>query len=272
MNGEPAARGEVPGPAPGILPLLGFILLSACVHAFGFYLFQALYPPAAHVGAPPVQVGLLTPGTPEADAILRWINSENPARAVEPGRAAIPGLLSLPYIPSYSTVHARPTMAAAPAEEPLADPAGASGLELVEMAAASPGASPAPRAPAATALSFSGPLRDVAVGGLPALDGLRESDLGEELLPARFLLGVAENGEVQYVFLQESSGDKALDASAGRLVEKVRFGAAAGAQTSPRSTSAEPVPSTAPLTWGFATFYWGSPVYARPGPAGEATR
>jgi hypothetical protein len=257
MKGEPAT-GEMTGPMPGVLPLLGFILLSACVHAFGFYLFQAIYPPAARVGAPPAQVGLLTPGTPEADAILRWINSESPARAVEPARAAIPGLMSLPYIPSYSTVHARPTMAAAP-EQPLPDPTGAGGLELVEMAAASPGASPQPPAPAVTALSFSGPLRELAVAGLPSLGGLRESDLGE-LLPARFLLGVAESGEVQYVFLQDSSGDKALDANAGLLLEKVRFGAPAAAQA-----------SGGPLTWGFATFYWGSSVYARPSSAPEGT-
>ncbi len=123
----------------GVIPwtLLGFILLSACLHAFGFYVFQTVYPAAARIGPPPVQVALLSPGTPEADAILRWINSEDPALAAEPGNAPIPGLMSVPYIPSYATVHARPAMAPA-SEAPVPYPDGVSGLDLVQMAASSP--------------------------------------------------------------------------------------------------------------------------------------
>jgi len=252
MNAPPASA--LTRQEPGIIPwtLLGFTLLSACVHAFGFYIFQIIYPPAARVSPPPVQVGLLVPGTPEADAILRWIDSEDPALAAEPGHAPIPGLMSLPYIPSYATVHARPTMAAAP-DQPLPYPDGPSGLDLVEMAASHPTATPSLPAPAATALSFSGPLKDIAPATLPSLSALHEGDLGE-LQPARFLLGVSDQGEVRYVFLQDSSGDKALDSSAGRLLGQVRF------------------PSSAtPLTWGFATFYWGSAVYAHPSPASEAS-
>jgi hypothetical protein len=253
-SAEEAKKLVFRGLEAGVIPwtLLGFILLSACVHAFGFYIFQTIYPPAAHVGPPPVQVGLLSPGTPEADAILRWIDSEDPALAAQPGKAPVPGLMSLPYIPSYSTVHARPSMAAPP-EPPLPYPAGASGLDLVEMAAAHPAAPPPPPSPADTALSFSGPLKDAALDPLPSLDGLREADLGE-LQPARYLLGVSGQGEVQYVFLQDPSGDKALDAGAGRLLEQVHFRT-----------------SDAALTWGFATFYWGSAVYAQPTPAPEGS-
>jgi hypothetical protein len=263
MSGAPTNPGSPANPAnslvfsgheEGIIPwtLLGFIFLSACVHAFGFYIFQTIYPPAARVGAPPVQVGLLTPGTPEADAILRWIDSEDPALAAEPGKAPVPGLGSLPYTASYESIHARPAMAPSP-EEPLRYPAGASGLDVVQMAASHPAASPVPSAPAATVLNFSGPLKDAALEPLPSLTELHEADLGE-LQPARFLLGVSDHGDVQYVFLQNSSGDKTLDTSASRALEKVRFRA-----------------GTAALTWGFATFYWGSPVYARPAAAAEAT-
>jgi hypothetical protein len=232
--------------------LLGFILLSACIHAFGFYIFQTIYPPAAHVGPPPVQVGLLVPGTPEADAILHWIDSEDPALAAEPGRAPIPGLMDLPYTPSYATVHARPAMAPAP-EPALPYPAGASGLGLIRMAAAHPTASPPPPAKAATALSFSGGLDGAALDPLPALDGLHEADL-LPLQPARYLLGVSDRGEVQYVFIQDSSGDKTLDACAGRFLEQIRFRASSG-----------------PLRWGFATFHWGSAVYAQPAPEPESS-
>jgi hypothetical protein len=245
------------GHEPGFIPwtLLGFILLSAVVHAFGFYIFQTIYPAVARVGPPPVQVGLLVPGTPGADAILRWIDSEDPALAAQPGKAPIPGLMSLPYIPSYQSVHARPTMATA-AEPPLPYPDGASGLDLVKMAA-SRSAGPAPAgAPTATTLSFSGPL--VVAGPLPSFSGLHSAG-GDALEPTRFLLGVSDQGDVKYVFLQdflqESSGDPTLNASAASLLQQVKFR-----------------PSAEPLTWGFATFYWGPEVYAQPTPAAEVAK
>jgi hypothetical protein len=254
MNAESSKPLLFSGQESGIIPwtLLGFILLSACVHAFCFFLFQLVYPPASRVGPPPVQVGLIAPGTPEADAILRWIDSEDPALAAEPGHAPIPGLMSLPYIPSYATVHARPAMAPSPAQ-PLPYPAGASGLELVKMAASQPATPPRPPAPAATVLTFSGPLKSVALDSVPSLESLHEGDLGE-LQPARFLLGVSDKGEVRYVFLQDSSGDKTLDAGASRLLAAVRF-----------------TPTATPSMWGFATFYWGSGVYTQPVPASGGT-
>lgn len=259
MNADPAKNLVFGGHEPGVIPwtLLGFTFVSACLHAFGFYIFQTVYPPAAHVGPPPVQIGLLTPGAPGADAILRWIDSEDPALAAEPGKAPIPGLMSLPYIPSYSAaVHARPVMAST-TEQPLPYPAGVSGLDLVKMAAPHPAGPPPPIPGAATTISFSGALKDSVVYPLPSLDSLHEPDPGVQLQPAHFLIGVSDRGEVRYVFLQDlqdPSGDKTLDAAAGRVLEQVRFR-----------------PSSEPLTWGFATVYWGSAVYARPTPAPEAS-
>jgi hypothetical protein len=256
MN-APEAKGLVfSGREPGLIPwtLLGFILLSACVHAFGFFIFQTIYPAATRMAPPPAQVGFLTPGTPEADAILRWIDSEDPARAAVPSKAPVPLLMSLPYIPSYNSVHARPTMSP-PADLPLPDPDGVSGLDLVEIAAPHPAPSTPPPPPATTTLSFSTSLTPAAP--LPSFSDLHETETGE-LQPASFLLGVSDLGEVRYVFLQESSGDKSLDgldAHATAMLQKLRFR-----------------PSAAPLTWGFATFYWGSSAYAEPTPAPEASR
>ena len=237
----------------GAIPwtLLGFILVSACLHAFGFFLFQTIYPAAAPVKPPPAQVGLLTPGTPEADAILRWIESEDPALAAQPAKAPIPNLTTLPYIPSYASAHARPTMASA-AEPPLPYPDGASGLALVETAAAQPSAAQPVAAPAMTVVTFSSPLEQE--GSLPSLGRLHAAGSGDAGMenqdrgqPARFLIGVSDRGEVRYVFLQDSSDDKSLDAAAAAILEQVRFR-----------------PSAAPLSWGFATFYWGSSVYTPP--------
>jgi hypothetical protein len=63
-------------------------------------------------------------------------------------------------------------------------------------------------------------------------------------------MGVSPKGEVQYVFLQGSgSGDKNLDTAAGRLLEQTHF----------RETGDG-------LRWGFATFHWGSDVFAPAAP------
>jgi hypothetical protein len=87
------------------------------------------------------------------------------------------------------------------------------------------------------------------------LDGLHEGDptLGA-LEPARFLIGVSDKGEVRYVFIQDASGDKSLDDSAAALLQKAHFRGIA-----------------APLTWGFATFYWGASTYTQPATTGTAS-
>jgi hypothetical protein len=238
----------------GIVPwtLLGFVLLSALVHAFGFYVFQTLYPPAAHVGPAPVQVGLLTPGTPEADAILRWIDSEDPALTTRPDKAVIQGLETVPYVPSYQIAHSRPGLVPT-IQPPLPYPAGVSGLDLVELAAAKPAASATAPASVATVLNLSGGLKETVLEPLPSFDGLRAANPGP-LEPARFLIGISPKGEAQYVFLQDSSGDKKLDETASRLLERVRFHAFASG-----------------TEWGFATFFWGSAAYgqAAPSPGGS---
>jgi hypothetical protein len=212
--------------------------------------FQTLYPPATHSGPAPVQVGLLTPGTPEADAVLRWIESEDPALAAQPVKAPVPGLQNVPYVPSYAVTHARPAMVAAD-EAPLPYPAGVSGLELIKMAASHPASSQPTPASMATAIRFSDGLAGAAAGPMPAFDLLRPGASGP-LQPARFLLGVSPTGEVQYVFLQDSSGDKALDLAAGRLLEKVGFRAGGSG-----------------IEWGFATLFWGSAVFGQPARGGN---
>jgi len=205
------------------------------------------------MGPPPVQVGFLTPGTPDADAILRWIESEDPALAAQPSRAAIPGLTSLPYIPSYASVHARPVMAPE-SEAPLPYPTGIGGLDLIKLAAAPAAPAPSSPAPVPTALSFTGDLANADHDPLPPLDTLREGDptLGA-LQPARYLIGVSDKGEIRYVFIQDASGDKSLDASASAYLQQVHFRTA-----------------SSPMIWGFATFYWGASTYAQPATTGTA--
>jgi hypothetical protein len=239
----------------GAIPwtLLGFILLSAFVHAVVFFIFQTIYPPVARMAPPPVQVGLLSPGTPEADAILRWIDSEDPALAAQPTRAPIPGPTSIPYIPSYNSVHDRPTMAPEP-DAPLPYPAGLAGVDLIKTVATHPTQNTSAPAPPPTTLSFSGDLTNTPHDPLPPLDALREDDpaLGA-LAPARYLVGVSTTGDVRYVFNQETSGDISLDGAASALLQTVHFH-----------------PSASPMIWGFATFYWGASTYTQPSTTGTA--
>lgn len=232
----------------GLIPwtLLGFVLLSAFLHLFGFYVFQTVYPPAGHVAPPPPQVSLLTPGTPEADALLRWVDAADPALIAQPRRAPIPGLQELPYVPSYATVRARPVLVG-PKQQPIPFPAGVSGLELVKLALPRPPRPEARPEKPPTTLTFSGDLRGERPGATVAT--LHAAQPGN-LRPARFLLGVSDRGEVRFVFLQESSGDKQLDADAGRALAQAQL-----------------AHLPAPLTWGFATFSWGAEAYAPPAPA-----
>src|SRR5205823_2536524 len=108
MKEPPALTFHWPEMQPVSLALLGFIALSAIIHALSFYIFQLVYPPSARVNPPPAQVSVLTPGSPENDALLRWIEAEDPAWASKPQEILPPNLLDLPYTPSYAEVHADP--------------------------------------------------------------------------------------------------------------------------------------------------------------------
>jgi hypothetical protein len=66
---------------------------------------------------------------------------------------------------------------------------------------------------------------------------------------ARFRMAVDDKGALSYCFLQDSSGDAALDAQARAYLMLCRFSPAAGAPTAP-----------ALFTWGDATVEWGNDI------------
>src|SRR4051812_6860615 len=68
-------------PGRGKWTLSGFLLASLAVHAFGFYLFQIVYPPAVALLPPPGRVSLIAPNSDEGRQLLRWIEAEDPALA-----------------------------------------------------------------------------------------------------------------------------------------------------------------------------------------------
>ena len=63
--------------------------------------------------------------------------------------------------------------------------------------------------------------------------------------PTRHLIGVTGRGEVRFVFLQNSSGNAALDDAAAAHLQTLVF-----------------APGDSPITWATATVTWGDDAYA----------
>lgn len=249
--GPPPLTFQWPEFAPVSWPLAAFIALSLLAHALTFYIFQIEYPPASRVIPPPAQVSVLAADSPENEALLRWLDAEDPALAAKPPQAVPPGSLDVAYTPSYSAVRAVPGMVEKPAPPPPY-PAVKSGVELIAGAPVAAAETPAaqPRPEVKTQLRFSGGLvRE------PSRLAFVPTAL-TELLPARFLVGVSGRGETRYVFLRESSGDKGLDKQAETLLRSSTF-------APPRTAAAD----RDAIHWGFATFAWGADVFTQTRPA-----
>src|ERR1043165_2553041 len=91
-------------PGRGKWTLSGFLLASLALHAFGFYLFQIVYPPAVALLPPPGRVSLIAPNSDEGRQLLRWIEAEDPALASTTQVPAESRSLVMPTIqhaPSY---------------------------------------------------------------------------------------------------------------------------------------------------------------------------
>ncbi len=229
-----------------VLPTL--FVLSVAAHALTFYVFQVVYPPTVSIAPPPAQVTLLTPSNPQNEALLRWIDAQDPANARAMEEALPPGLGEIHYTPSYATVHTLPK----PVEheqEPTAFPPAHDPLELIAPAVAH---TEKPFPAVHSSLSFSETLRGRdAAPGAPVTVLARSST---SLPPSVFLVGISDRGEVRYCFLQEGSGHRAIDTEAEELLRKHDFKRVEGAP---------------PLTWGFATFIWGADAFAPPSVPGE---
>jgi len=234
-----------------LIPAL--LILSVAVHALAFYIFQVVYPPAVASGPPPAQVTLLTADTPEAAALLQWVQAQDPAIAARPREITPPGLGEIIYTPSYATAHTLP-LETPPREEQIGFPAAHTLLESSAPREAAP--AEAPHRAVVSALSFSETLR--ARDAAPVHPAVTPKN-SLNLRPTVFLVGVGDRGEVRYSFLFDpnggdpSSGDHEMDQQAEALLRAHRF-----------------TPSETPLEWGFATFTWGGEAYAPQSPPQSA--
>jgi hypothetical protein len=242
-------------PGRGKWTLSGFLLGSLAVHAFGFYLFQIVYPPAVALLPPPGRISLIAPNSDENRQLLRWIEAEDPALAsttLPPPDAKALVMPTIQHAPSY--LGRQPALKDLPPAPPALRIPSAHPPAPVEKPAAT---TQFVTKPIATRIRFSPELDSLIA---PQTPELKFNSSGREAPePARFLIAVNEKGEVRHCFLQTSSGDIGLDAQARNYLAAARFPGIRDASS-----------GRAPLTWGSATVEWGNDIApassARPAP------
>ncbi|CAN5590136.1 hypothetical protein BH18VER2_BH18VER2_11770 [soil metagenome] len=241
------------GPRRRKVAIAGFLVASVALHALCFYLFQVVYPPAISLLPPPAQVNLIAPTSAEARTFLSWLEADDPALASQTQRPADARAFQLPklaHVPSYLAVPPKLKELPAPRISPIAPSAMPPGP--VPVAVASP-ASPAQPAP--TVLIFSDALR-----GLPVTHQELKfrTSLRDAPQSVHFRIAVDSLGTVRYAFLEQSSGDPALDEQARHSLALCRF-----------EMKPKPGPDDA-LTWATASFEFGTDLAVPPGAAERA--
>ena len=233
-------------PGGGKWTLGGFLLLSLVAHAFGFYLFQIVYPPAVALLPPPGRVSLIAPDSDEGRQLLRWIEAEDPALAsttLPPPDAKALVLPTIQHAPSY--LGRQPVLKDLPPPLPVLRIPSAHPPAPVEKPVS---ATPLITKTVPTVIRFSSELESLTAAQTPELKFNASSRDAPEA--ARFLIAVNDRGDVRYCFLQTSSGDAALDAQARKYLSSSRFAAV-------RNSAAAGI---GPLIWGTATIEWGNDV------------
>jgi hypothetical protein len=227
---------------------MGFLLASLMLHALCFYAFQIIYPPAVALLPPPARVTVIAPNSDEERILLRWLEAEDPALASTTQPLDEKKSLSIPTIqhaPSY--LMRQPALKEAP---PLPPKPG--------IPSAQP---PGPIEPLPAPIQTAAPISATAMRFSPELDLLGAPQRPEMKFTAsgnespqvaQFRLAVNENGEVRHCFLENSSGDAALDEQARKDLVLCRFAAI----PNPKSAGPEG------LVWGTATIEWGSDIVA----------
>ncbi len=223
--------------------LAWFIGLSLLAHIATFFLFQVVYPERTTIPEPAPSLSILDASRPDHQTLLRLIEAEDPAPAAATYAVVPPDLLNVPYRPSYAVPRTPPRNIAEPldatAYPPALDP-----VALIREVTPGLAADPVPPARAPSQVRFGGALAGRSHRHEPALSFVTKAT---ELQPATFLIGVQAAGDVAFVFLQQSSGDSAVDEAARQSMRQFQFEA-----------------SSEGIVWGYATFNWGSDVFAAP--------
>jgi hypothetical protein len=228
------------------MAITGFLIASVVLHALCFYIFQIIYPPAVALLPPPGRVNLIAPNSDEGRVLLRWLEAEDPALASTTQPPADGKSLVMPTIqhaPSY--LSRQPALRDVP---PLTSDLG--------VPSAQPPA-PVERPPAQiqtmpkispTTVRFSPEIETLGAVQGPEMKFAASSR--EAPQAAQFRVAVNENGEVRHCFLENSSGDAALDEQARKYLALSRFPAIRNPKSEIQNG----------LAWGTATVEWGNDI------------
>jgi hypothetical protein len=221
--------------------LIAFLIASLGAHAAGFYVFQVVYPSTVSLTPPPQRVNLINAKTERGATLLQWIDAEDPALVSttrKPSDARRYLLGKIQHVPSYFA--SEPTLRAAP---PLRLDLRVPSAQPPASVPATPRARVAPVGAAPTTVIFSNEFDRL---GQPKFVPTNfKASTKEPPQNAQFRIGVDPQGAVRYCFIENSSGDAALDEQARAYLALCRFPG--------RSTS-----NDESLTWGIATIEWGN--------------
>lgn len=208
--------------------LIGISLLA---HIFCFYLFRVVYPATTALLPPSAQVTVLDSNRSEDKQILDWVTMNDPASVSAPKiDSAVIARVAPRYRPIYSTVTVplRSPDVAKPKQEAI--PSIFSTETVLPIRPSLPSGGAPKGFP--TSVEMASTLQtQIAAPKLPASSAVAE--------PTSLFVGVNPAGEVEYLFLMQSSGNSAIDEEAQDFIRKVKF---------------KPAPDH---TWGVVKFRWG---------------
>jgi TonB family protein len=213
------------------LPVL--FAISLFVHVFCFYIFRVVYPTTTSLLPPSAQVTVLDPNRPQDKSLLDWVAMNDPAIVSAPRFDSRVITQVLPrYKPIYSTLamELKNSDSAKPQDQGI--PSLFSAETLLPMHSQHQEAGALTTFP--SRLEIASTLRSRTPTTLPALPA--SSVLSE---PTSIFVGVDPEGEADYAFVTQSSGNSSLDGKAEDFIRSVRF---------------KPNPNR---NWGVVTLHWG---------------
>jgi hypothetical protein len=215
------------------LRLPALIAISLLGHVLCFYLFHVVYPTTTSLLPPSAQITVLDSNSARDRSLLDWIELNDPATVSAP--RFDPKLVSklVPrYKPSFSSLATELKPSDASENPPKGMPSIFSAEMLIPMRIHPQATDSSETFP--SRFDIASTLKQRPLSSLPALPVVLS--LAE---PSSFFIGVNPEGEVDFLFLQTSSGSNSIDETAASFIRALRF---------------KPRPGR---DWGVVTIRWG---------------
>jgi hypothetical protein len=213
--------------------LLVLIAISFIAHIFCFYIFRVVYPTTTSLLPPSAQVTVLDPNRPQDKSLLDWVAMNDPANVSAPRfDSRVIAQVAPRYKPIYSTLSVELRRSDSAKPQPRQIPSLFSAETVLPMRS-QPQDTAAPKT-FPTRLEIASTLQSRAPTTFPDLP--TSSALSD---PTSIFVGVSPQGEADYVFLTQSSGNGPLDQKGEDFIRAVKFKPGAS------------------RNWGVVTLHWG---------------